>query len=361
VVEDDDLPITVEEAMAPRPGPGFAPPPAPVFASPPAPPFGLDEAQWYDESVQAERFDELPDPGQRHRSGRAGTMLWLSAAFAAGLVATAIVAWPGTSVAPLAAPAAVAPLAAPSGAEVAPLAAPAGTDPALVAPLADLSPSVPSEGGARVEGPAPRSIVIESDPPGATIMLVDASGARAIGTTPLPHPIASIEPFEIMVTLAGHRSTVVTVDPSAGKRVSIELAATTAVAVAEDPQPAATAARAGKPVAAKPVAAKPAAAKPAAAKPAPRVARAEPVRARPIAARPTGSGTLMLGAKPPCDIFIDGKKTGLKTPQRALAVSPGTHRITLVNREHRITETFSVDVKAGASTKIVKDLTGRMK
>ena len=45
----------------------------------------------------------------------------------------------------------------------------------------------------------------------------------------------------------------------------------------------------------------------------------------------------------------------------AIKVSPGPHRITLVNREHKITETFSVDVKAGSPTKVVKDLTSRMK
>ena len=69
----------------------------------------------------------------------------------------------------------------------------------------------------------------------------------------------------------------------------------------------------------------------------------------------------MLGAKPPCEIFVDGKRTGLTTPQRAMALSPGAHRITLVNKEHRITETFSVDLQAGKSTKVIKDLTRRMK
>jgi len=73
-----------------------------------------------------------------------------------------------------------------------------------------------------------------------------------------------------------------------------------------------------------------------------------------------GAGTLMLGAKPPCKIYVDGKATGLMTPQRALPLSPGRHRIKLVNAEHGIKSEFTVSIKAGSTTRVIRDLTSKM-
>jgi hypothetical protein len=108
--------------------------------------------------------------------------------------------------------------------------------------------------------------------------------------------------------------------------------------------------------------------KPAPRKEARKERKAEPKPAR-VAAKPapakdkpaSGKGTLMLAAKPPCDILIDGKKTGLTTPQRDLDLAAGKHKVTLVNREHGIKESFSVTVKPGQSVRVVKDLTRKMK
>ncbi len=69
----------------------------------------------------------------------------------------------------------------------------------------------------------------------------------------------------------------------------------------------------------------------------------------------------MLGSKPPCEILVDGKRTGLTTPQRALALAPGPHKITLVNAQYGIRETFTVTATAGAAVKVVKDLTAKMR
>jgi hypothetical protein len=74
----------------------------------------------------------------------------------------------------------------------------------------------------------------------------------------------------------------------------------------------------------------------------------------------TRTGTLMLGSKPPCQIFIDGKDTGKKTPQRDLTLPAGRHKITLINNEHGIKESFSVTIKPGQTVKEIKDLTDRM-
>src|SRR5262249_19563009 len=77
---------------------------------------------------------------------------------------------------------------------------------------------------------------------------------------------------------------------------------------------------------------------------------------KPPVDHPAGAtGTLTLGSKPPCDIFIDGKATGQHTPQRDIKLSVGRHRITLMNNEFSIKETFNVDIKADAPEKMIKD------
>jgi len=136
-----------------------------------------------------------------------------------------------------------------------------------------------------------------------------------------------------------------------------------------------------EPVAAEPVAAEPVAAEPVAVEPAPAPvaerAPARPARTRPAAPAPArqparvaskpapaptgGAALLMIGSKPPCDIVVDGKRTGLTTPQRALKLTPGPHKVTLVNKQYGISESFTVTAKAGAPVKVVKDLTAKMR
>jgi len=97
--------------------------------------------------------------------------------------------------------------------------------------------------------------------------------------------------------------------------------------------------------------------------PTPREPPKEPavVTNTPPAAAPTGGmGTLQLGAKPQCKIYIDGKDSGLVTPQRSLEVKSGTHRITLVNNEFNIKETFAVEVKPGQTEKVIKDYSAKI-
>jgi hypothetical protein len=72
-------------------------------------------------------------------------------------------------------------------------------------------------------------------------------------------------------------------------------------------------------------------------------------------------GVLMLGAKPPCQIRIDGKMTGLTTPQRVLKLAPGKHRVTLTNQEHQIRDSFKVSIVSGKKTRIVRDNTSKIK
>jgi hypothetical protein len=75
---------------------------------------------------------------------------------------------------------------------------------------------------------------------------------------------------------------------------------------------------------------------------------------------PAGNGTLLLGSKPPCDVFIDGKTTGEHTPHKFDGVPAGKHKITLVNNEFGIRESFTVDVKPDAVEKQIKDFSDRL-
>jgi hypothetical protein len=68
-------------------------------------------------------------------------------------------------------------------------------------------------------------------------------------------------------------------------------------------------------------------------------------------------GTLMLGSKPLCDIYIDGRDTGLKTPQRSMELAPGTYKIKLVNTELGIDRSFKVKIAPGKTTRAIQDLT----
>jgi len=71
-------------------------------------------------------------------------------------------------------------------------------------------------------------------------------------------------------------------------------------------------------------------------------------------------GTLMLGAKPPCDIIIDGKRTGMKTPQRSIKLSTGTHHVILSSRTFGLRSTFKVKIASGKTTKVIRDMSDQI-
>ena len=91
--------------------------------------------------------------------------------------------------------------------------------------------------------------------------------------------------------------------------------------------------------------------------------RAEKAVAAPAAPRaekavvaPAGEGVLMISSKPPCEIVIDGKPTGLTTPQREITLSAGSHKVTLVNKAEAITRTIAVQISSDQPTKVIQDL-----
>jgi hypothetical protein len=340
-----------------------------------------DEERWYARTGGTEKIDLRE---VRRRRGRAGW--WIAGAFGLGIGVAAILFWPTGSTAKPTPPVTAVPQAAapsPPTPRVEPYAAvkptlealpvdPAPTTPiepaAAIEPAADVEPAAALEPAAAIEpavaieptpaAPTTVTIRFETTPPGARVTLVNGDETIALGTSPVEHELDPARTYEVMYSLSGHASVLLPVDPAAGS------VAATLVAVGERAQPA---------VAAQPTPQPAVAPERAAPRPAP-TARPEP-RPEPkkrVADRPRkaadgapaaggGTGTLMLASKPPCEIFVDGRNTGLTTPQRDLSLPAGKHKVTLVNREHGIKETFTVTVTASESVRVVKDLTDRMK
>ena len=71
-------------------------------------------------------------------------------------------------------------------------------------------------------------------------------------------------------------------------------------------------------------------------------------------------GTLLINSNPWTRIIIDGKYTGLTTPQRSIPLPAGRHVVTLRNPAFGIDVDIPVVVRAGKRTKIIRrNLKGR--
>jgi eukaryotic-like serine/threonine-protein kinase len=86
----------------------------------------------------------------------------------------------------------------------------------------------------------------------------------------------------------------------------------------------------------------------------------DPKTPDPKTVAPKGTGILMIGSKPSCEIYVDGVATGLHTPQPKMSLPAGKHRITLINNEFGINEKFSVEIKADGTEKVIKDYSDRL-
>ncbi len=270
-------------------------------------------------------------------------------------------------------------------AAVEPAPAPVAEPVAVAAALAPVAVPTPAPAVVAAAVPAPvrevqttRGVVklvdvrIDSRPAGATVMLVDNGKTSFLGTTPIATSLDPSRPYDVVFTLEGRPTQMAHLDPAKSSKLDVVLGKTaTAVKVAATPAPAAREIAAPAPARA----------------PAPRhhqVARSAPpstelaepsfdapaptkvtTKAEPAsethADRPAvsnGIGTLMVSSKPPCEILIDGKSTGMTTPQRAIQLPPGAHKITFVNTTQNINKTVAVSITADQTTKLIKDLLG---
>ncbi|MEO8548648.1 MAG: hypothetical protein ABI678_01695 [Kofleriaceae bacterium] len=199
---------------------------------------------------------------------------------------------------------------------------------------------------------------IDSVPSGATVTLVERSAGGEkksfLGTTPLATSLDASHDYDVVLALAGHPEQTAHLDPARSPHLQVALAgkpAKTAPAIAkETPRPAPAVApkhhSAVKAQLADPFDTKAAPEKPVVAE----------KKAEKIEKAAGGNGTLMISSKPPCEILIDGKATGMSTPQRSIPLPAGAHKITLVNAGEHIEKTLMVQINADQPTKLVKDL-----
>jgi hypothetical protein len=172
---------------------------------------------------------------------------------------------------------------------------------------------------AAIVAPAPPTLVvvrIDSTPSGATVTLVDRGRTQLVGTTPVDAAVDPSREYDLVFSNAGGSPRLEHLDARTMHHVDVALGES---APAPAPRPAAA-------------------------------SRAARVR------EPVGEGTLMISSKPPCEIAIDGRATGLITPQRAIALSAGSHKITLRNPEKSIRKTLTVRIAPNATEKVIEDL-----
>ncbi len=191
---------------------------------------------------------------------------------------------------------------------------------------------------------------IDSKPAGATVMLVDRGKTSFLGTTPVSAAVDPARRYELVFTYPDRATRLEAFDPSKTTRVAVALARmsskdrkATAMAVDSvgDARPAAGARTERK------------AAK--VSKPEPSGLDAALDGAIEKPAKPSGEGVLMVSSKPPCEIVIDGKSTGLTTPQRSITLPAGAHKVTLVNAPAGIKKTIAVKITRDQPTKLIQD------
>lgn len=180
-------------------------------------------------------------------------------------------------------------------------------------------------------------IRLDSKPSGATVTLIDGGKRMFIGTTPITTSVDNSRQYDVEFTYSTRPPVVEHLDPSTMTKLAVEIHRGKSTEVGTIAAPVAAPAVAPKTEA-------------------PKVEKAVAKPEAPVAAEPAGQGILMISSKPPCEILIDGKPTGLMTPQRALPLSAGPHKVTLVNTAEKIKKTLSIQITADQPTKVIQDL-----
>jgi hypothetical protein len=200
--------------------------------------------------------------------------------------------------------------------------------------------------------------LFESSPPGATVSLIVDGKRQPVGPSPAKAPLDPRSTYQVLFEKPGY----VSVNrPIAFTGIAEQHISVTLEKVPADKPPAAPVDKAPPPP---PPAPQRKATRPSE-KPVDKSAEAAaaadaPAREPAAADDSKAKGILVLGSKPPCEITIDGSPTGLHTPQTEIKLAVGRHRITLINSEFGIKESFNVDIKADAPEKMIKDYSDRL-
>jgi hypothetical protein len=218
----------------------------------------------------------------------------------------------------------------------------------------------------------------ESSPPGATVSLFVDGKREVLGPSPAKSPLDPRKAYHVLFEKPGYVSVnqPLAFTGALEEKVTVNLEKAGNVAVADNsttptPPPVVPKTTPPPPVAAITTTPKTTPAPPPVTHEHEHVATTEPKPSGGTGAsgggfddvvqKPSGEGTLLLGSKPPCDILVDGSSTGLHTPQRDMKLSAGKHKITLVNDDLGIKETFTVSISAGQTEKQIKDFSDKIK
>jgi hypothetical protein len=195
-----------------------------------------------------------------------------------------------------------------------------------------------------------------SEPEGANVSLVADGVSVDLGVSPVEYKLDPRKRYEVVFKKSGYATVTKPVEISGSPVVSVAGTLTRARSGSSQSRPLVET----DPVATKPETPKPVTPPTVKEKPTTKP-NVDKVVERPKPPPSASTGTLLLASKPPCKIFINGRDTGKTTPQRKLELPTGTHRITLVNNEHGIKDTFSVKIKANTPTKSIKNFTSQIK
>jgi hypothetical protein len=205
---------------------------------------------------------------------------------------------------------------------------------------------------------------LDSTPSGATVTLIDRGKSTFLGSTPISTALDPSRQYDLVFSHASKPTQIEHIDPSVTKRLAVVLGKAPAKAAPVEVKKAVEAPKKGsgpspeKIVEApkKPVVVAPKLEKTEAPK---AVVVEEPKKTeepkKAVVEAPAGDGVLMVSSKPPCEILVDGVATGLTTPQRAIKLSAGTHKVTLVNTAEKIKKTVTITVSADQPTKVIEN------
>lgn len=225
--------------------------------------------------------------------------------------------------------------------ELQPLDAPAPTPAPVPAPVAaQPTPPAPTPPTAEPRG----GFALDSTPTGARV-LVD--GVLRAQTTPISAMDLTPGMHAIRLEADGYSPWQTTIDVLPGQMKALPRATLEAIA-APEPEPARSSSRTSSRTRSSSSSRTPVATQ----RPAGETVGFLPP-STPAAPATTGTGTLRINSTPWTEVYVDGERRG-NTPQMNISVRSGSHRITLVNSEFNIRDSFSVEVAPGATVPVIK-------
>jgi serine/threonine-protein kinase len=202
-----------------------------------------------------------------------------------------------------------------------------------------------------------------SVPSGAKVYLVCDGKRTYQGSTPYDSKLDPGKQCSVSLELGGHKPYVQELQTEGKTQLNVDavLEKSEEVKLAVGPKE-----KPVKPLVEKPIKEKPIKEKPVKEKP----VKEKPIKERPIAVKPpkeegpdvkpptaaTKTGYLRINSKPWTRIYIDGRDTGLTTPQTKISLPAGRHSVTLVNNPFNIKHSFSITIQAGETATKVLDL-----